>query len=60
VKELVVNPVPEIRSCGNAILLNPPYNHITMLRYFDHDHDDYSVPLLEVFAKSKEPMTGKH
>jgi hypothetical protein len=32
----VKNPGLEVRSCGNAILLNPPNNRTAMLRYYHY------------------------
>jgi hypothetical protein len=38
--EAVANPGLEVRLCRNAVLLNPPNNHITMLKYFNNKNDD--------------------
>jgi hypothetical protein len=40
-----MNPVPEVRSCGNSILLNPSKNHITMLRYFTNNNNNNNISL---------------
>jgi hypothetical protein len=48
-----MNPGLEARSCGNAVLLNPPNNVTTMLRYFNNNNYYYfkNMPLLCYTAK---------
>jgi hypothetical protein len=43
--EAVANPGLEVRSCGNSVLLNPPSNRSTILRYFNNN-DNKNIPLL--------------